>query len=260
VDTSLLEPEDWKILKDAVEVAIPGLSARNEIKAVLGNKVFDLNKAPQSLVNERAIGALGIALSGTEKKAWKQRNVAAHGTETDDAGAIELIREIKLLRVLFHGMLLSHEGKRLLLRLFLVGPPSQASPAAGSLTNRYCLPALRRCDRDNEQSHWRGTIWATLCREGFGRGRTSPRTFTGRGVEVATMKPRKQNLSFSVALLALARASVNAYALPEIRILATGGTIAVVQSGEGSADYKSGAVSVVDLKRRAGDQRGPRHG
>lgn len=107
MDTSLLEPEDWKILKDAVEVAIPGLSARNEIKAVLGNKVFDLNKAPQSLVNERVIGALGIALSGTEKKAWKQRNVAARGTETDDAGAIELIREIKLLRVLFHGMLLS---------------------------------------------------------------------------------------------------------------------------------------------------------
>jgi len=107
VDTSLLGADDWKILKDAAEAAIPRLSAREDTKAILGRKVFDLNKAPQNLVNERVIAALGITLSETEKKAWTHRNVAAHGTETDDDGAIELIREIKLLRIIFHRMVLA---------------------------------------------------------------------------------------------------------------------------------------------------------
>jgi L-asparaginase/Glu-tRNA(Gln) amidotransferase subunit D len=50
---------------------------------------------------------------------------------------------------------------------------------------------------------------------------------------VETMKPRNQSLSFSLALLALATASVNAFALPKIRLLATGGTIASAHSKEG---------------------------
>jgi hypothetical protein len=49
VDTSLLIAEDWNTLKSVVEAAIPGLSAKEEIKTILTNKISDFNRAPQSL-------------------------------------------------------------------------------------------------------------------------------------------------------------------------------------------------------------------
>jgi L-asparaginase len=48
-------------------------------------------------------------------------------------------------------------------------------------------------------------------------------------------------------LLCLSLTGTRASALPKIKILATGGTIAGVQSKDGSAGYKSGEVSVEDL-------------
>ena len=55
------------------------------------------------------------------------------------------------------------------------------------------------------------------------------------------------NHGFSLVLLLFAATSAYSAALPKIRILATGGTIAGVQSQEGSAEYQSGAVSAEDL-------------
>src|SRR5438309_2710883 len=63
------------------------------------------------------------------------------------------------------------------------------------------------------------------------------------------MNSRTKHLSLTVLffVFALAVSSVKASDFPKIKILATGGTIAGVQSKDASADYKSGAVSVEDL-------------
>jgi len=48
---------------------------------------------------------LHLQLGEREKKAWKRRNDAGHGNEIDPDGYIELIRDIKLLRIRFNKML-----------------------------------------------------------------------------------------------------------------------------------------------------------
>src|SRR5436190_4802394 len=52
---------------------------------------------------------------------------------------------------------------------------------------------------------------------------------------------------FTVALVVLLAATPAAWALPKIKVLATGGTIAGAQVNQASAGYKSGTFSVDDL-------------
>lgn len=55
------------------------------------------------------VGVL-IILSEIEKSAWQQRNNAAHGNEIEEGGEIQLIREIKILKMIFHRVLLKIMG------------------------------------------------------------------------------------------------------------------------------------------------------
>jgi L-asparaginase len=61
------------------------------------------------------------------------------------------------------------------------------------------------------------------------------------------MRLRHKKPFLRLLLFGLGISGSHAFALPRIRLLATGGTIAGAQSKDGSADYKSGAVSVEDL-------------
>ncbi|MGB1311740.1 MAG: hypothetical protein ACPG47_11030, partial [Leucothrix sp.] len=50
--------------------------------------------------------SLDLKLSDLEKSAWKQRNNAAHGNEVEEGSQIQLIRETKVLKVIFHRVFL----------------------------------------------------------------------------------------------------------------------------------------------------------
>ncbi len=49
---------------------------------------------------------IGIALGPDESQAWKRRNDAAHGIAMEDGEELDVIRDIKLLKVMFHRMVL----------------------------------------------------------------------------------------------------------------------------------------------------------
>jgi hypothetical protein len=100
--TSLIEKSDWKPFRTNIQEILKNMDIGEAEKKVLENKINSLNQTPQSILTERFLNTLNIKLSDLEKSAWKQRNNAAHGNETKEGGEIKLIREIKVLRVIFH--------------------------------------------------------------------------------------------------------------------------------------------------------------
>src|SRR5436190_12399182 len=63
------------------------------------------------------------------------------------------------------------------------------------------------------------------------------------------MKTANQTIRLASLALALALGASQAWALPKIKILATGGTIAGAQASQSEAGYTSGKFSVQDLIR-----------
>ena len=72
---------------------------------LIKNKLGNLNEMPASLVSEQVFDILGLELSATEEEAWESRNTAAHGSSVRK-DAVETIKNAKLLRILFHRLLL----------------------------------------------------------------------------------------------------------------------------------------------------------
>ena len=105
--TSLIEKSDWKPFRTNIQEILKNMDIGETEKKVLENKVNSLNQTPQSILTERFLNALDIKLSDLEKSAWQQRNNAAHGNETEEGGEIRLIREIKVLKVIFHRVFLT---------------------------------------------------------------------------------------------------------------------------------------------------------
>ncbi len=103
--TKLLEGHEWKRMKASMESTISGSAACDDVKTILKNKLNQLNTMPESLKVERLMKFLQLELGEREKKAWTRRNVAAHGSEAEED--VDLIRDIKILRLRFHRMLLS---------------------------------------------------------------------------------------------------------------------------------------------------------
>lgn len=103
VRKSLLETDTWKGLNGVIQLWMKMAPIDPELRKILEGKVSSLNQAPQGLVLRRLLETMGLAISDVEIKAWKHRNMAAHGGISDQP--IELILNSKILRLLFHRML-----------------------------------------------------------------------------------------------------------------------------------------------------------
>ena len=103
VRKTLLETDTWQALHSVFQQWLRTARIDPKLREVLKGKVSSLNQAPQSLVLERLLEATGLATSDAEIRAWKHRNMAAHGGISDQP--IELILNSKILRLLFHRML-----------------------------------------------------------------------------------------------------------------------------------------------------------
>lgn len=108
--STLIERTEWKLLQKGVLEVLNSLIIDEEDSRVIKNKISSLNQTPQSIMTERFLSNIDINLSYIEKAAWKQRNNAAHGKEIEKDGEILLIREIKILKVIFHRVLLRIMG------------------------------------------------------------------------------------------------------------------------------------------------------
>ena len=70
----------------------------------------DFNNPPLGVITDRLLEVLHLNLGDRERKAWKRRNDAGHGNELDPDGYVELIRDIKLLRIRFNKMVFAITG------------------------------------------------------------------------------------------------------------------------------------------------------
>ena len=100
---SLLEADTWGALNGIILDWLKSSSIDPDILSILRGKVSGLNQAPADVVLRRVLETLGLSTSDAETRAWKQRNVAAHGGISDNS--VELILNSKILRLLFHRLL-----------------------------------------------------------------------------------------------------------------------------------------------------------
>lgn len=127
----LLESENWNALRLALENCIAQTDLSEDIATILKNKVGNLNLSPQSIVTENLLSNLGLVLGPREKKALLLRNISVHGK--DDEVDAEWIRDLKILRIRFHRMLLAMtEANDSYYDYFTIGRPTRklAEPIA----------------------------------------------------------------------------------------------------------------------------------
>lgn len=99
----LLDEAAWRELRITIRDKIAAMDLPDDVRPVLKNKVESLNQLPQNIALKRLLERLGLRIGKAELDAWRHRNMAAHGTASEDA--VEVILNAKLLKILFHRML-----------------------------------------------------------------------------------------------------------------------------------------------------------
>jgi hypothetical protein len=107
--TTLVSKRDWKRVHGKLVAVVKATGLPTEIQTILLNKIGGLNTVPASKLSGQVFAHLGIRLGELENKAWRQRNIAAHGVFSDD-DPIATIKETKLLKIIFHRLLLRMTG------------------------------------------------------------------------------------------------------------------------------------------------------
>lgn len=98
--------EVWKTFHAHVDELISKVEIPEEKKNALRKNVGGLNRVHQRDIMEAVLKDIGIAPGLDERQAWRRRNDAAHGIAMETGEELETIRDIKLLKVMFHRMVL----------------------------------------------------------------------------------------------------------------------------------------------------------
>jgi hypothetical protein len=101
-----MKRDDAERAKTAWQDMVAALDIDAGVKRELTAKVSQLNSASIRTRNRRFLQALNLESNELEEKSWMRRNSAAHGELAGDEEMVELMREIKILRGLFHRILL----------------------------------------------------------------------------------------------------------------------------------------------------------
>lgn len=96
----------WKTLRAGVDELISKLEIPEKKKNALRENVGGLNRVHQRDTMEAVLKDIGIEPGIDEWQAWRRRNDAAHGIAMETDEVPEAIRDIKLLKVMFHRMVL----------------------------------------------------------------------------------------------------------------------------------------------------------
>jgi hypothetical protein len=106
VKRALLDEQPWTALQKELDCCITQANLNAEVAKILGSKISKLNEAPQSVVTDNLLSSLGLSFGDRESRAASLvRNKSAHGK--DDEVDIEWIRNLHIVRIRFHRMLLA---------------------------------------------------------------------------------------------------------------------------------------------------------
>jgi hypothetical protein len=101
-----LPREPWKELRAAMAKPIGEANISEDAKAALVRGVASLNRVDQRPLLKAVMTSIGLRLGRDEDAAWKRRNNAAHGTPIPEGEELAAVRDMRLLKGLFHRMLL----------------------------------------------------------------------------------------------------------------------------------------------------------
>lgn len=120
-DTNTWSKLRKELLNTLSSIELPDIESQT-----LRNKLNNLNHTPQSIITRRFFEKLGMNLSELETNAFKERNYAAHGKSTAHDEYDQQIRNIKLLKCLFHRILLiSTKGSDLYFDYYSYNQPAR---------------------------------------------------------------------------------------------------------------------------------------
>jgi hypothetical protein len=110
IETSVVSKSDWKYFQEKMRIILDDWNIDEGEKSIIRNKLGSLNQAPQRIITERFYQFLGLEFTDTEKGSWNRRNIAAHGQAVEEDDYIDLIRDVKVLRIIFHRIVLKISG------------------------------------------------------------------------------------------------------------------------------------------------------
>ena len=96
----------WKCFSAQIQEVLSKLEIPEAQKNAVRENIGGLNRVHQRDRMDAILKDIGITLGDDKSQAWKRRNEAAHGVVMETGDELEVIRDIKLLRVMFHRMLL----------------------------------------------------------------------------------------------------------------------------------------------------------
>jgi hypothetical protein len=108
IERSVVDAANWEPLKSALERQVKDAILGEDVTKILTNEIRNLNAMPQSMLTTNLMKSLGLALGAREEKALRIRNTSAHGK--DEEVDVEWIRDLKILRVRFHRMVIAMTG------------------------------------------------------------------------------------------------------------------------------------------------------
>lgn len=105
--TCLLDSTNAKYLTEEFLKIVEAMDLKDPEKETLRKKASGLNDASLRVQNERFFASLSLDMGDKETKAWDRRNDAAHGNTAKPGDSHELIRDIHLLKNIFHRIVIS---------------------------------------------------------------------------------------------------------------------------------------------------------
>jgi hypothetical protein len=110
ITSRILVPARWTELQTAIASMVNAADIPEDSKCALRDNLGRINQVPQRTVLKAVLQTIGIELGSDEDDAWKRRNDAAHGVPIPEGDELAAIRDMMLLRVLFHRLLLRMSG------------------------------------------------------------------------------------------------------------------------------------------------------
>ncbi len=107
----ILPTKDWRALRKNVIAVVEAAAISEDSKAAFKKNILEtMNNVPQRLMLKSVCEDVGVVIGTGEDRAWRRRNKAAHGAPLPQEEVLPTIRDMKLLMVLFHRMMLAITG------------------------------------------------------------------------------------------------------------------------------------------------------
>jgi hypothetical protein len=111
IRTRILADGQWDQLLRDITAVIQTAPISEEDKAAVAEKIrSNANSAPKRDQLNSLAQMINIEIGADEEAAWRRRDKSAHGIPIPEGKELEAIRDMKLLMVLFHRMLLAITG------------------------------------------------------------------------------------------------------------------------------------------------------